>query len=247
MSSRPPTHRRRGIYLLPNLFTTAALFSGFYACTAAFNGRYELAAIVIFVAMVLDGLDGRVARLTNTESDFGAEYDSMADMMSFGVAPALLMYTWSLASLGKLGWFAAFVHAAGGALRLARFNAQLETADKRYFQGLPSPSAAGILAGFVWVAVEYGFDGDTLRYGVLGLTITTGLLMVSNVRYYSFKDIDLRGKVPFVVIIALTFVFGVVFAHPPVMLFLIFAVYAISGPVMTLLLLHKKRRAKRRN
>jgi CDP-diacylglycerol---serine O-phosphatidyltransferase len=247
MNSRPPAHRRRGIYLLPNLFTTAALFSGFYACTAAINGRYELAAIVIFVAMVLDGLDGRVARLTNTESDFGAEYDSMADMMSFGVAPALLMYTWSLASLGKLGWFAAFVHAAGGALRLARFNAQLETADKRYFQGLPSPSAAGILAGFVWVAVEYGFDGETLRYGVLGLTITSGLLMVSNVRYYSFKDIDLRGKVPFVVIIALTFVFGVVFAHPPVMLFLIFSIYAISGPVLTLLLLHKKRRAKRRN
>lgn len=247
MSSRPPTHRRRGIYLLPNLFTTAALFSGFYACTAAINGRYELAAIVIFVAMVLDGLDGRVARLTNTESDFGAEYDSMADMMSFGVAPALLMYTWSLASLGKLGWFAAFVHAAGGALRLSRFNAQLETADKRYFQGLPSPSAAAILAGFVWVAVEYGFDGESLRYGVLGLTIITGLLMVSNARYYSFKDIDLRGKVPFVVIIALTFVFGVVFAHPPVMLFSIFSVYAISGPVMTLLLLHKKRRAKRRN
>jgi CDP-diacylglycerol---serine O-phosphatidyltransferase len=234
----------RGIYLLPNLFTTAALFCGFYGITAAINGRYEIAAGVIFVAMVLDGMDGRVARLTNTQSEFGAQYDSMADMVSFGAAPAVVMYVWSLASLGKFGWFAAFVHAAGGALRLARFNAQLATADKRYFQGLPSPAAAAILAGFVWVATEYGFDGDVLAYGAAVLTISTGLLMVSNFRYYSFKDIDLRGKVPFVVAIAVMLSFGLIFAHPPVMLFVLFFLYAFSGPVLTLVL-RRRRRSKR--
>lgn len=236
--------RRRGIYLLPNLFTTAALFSGFYSITAAINGRYELAAITIFVAMILDGMDGRVARLTNTQSEFGAQYDSMADMVSFGVAPALVMYVWTLSSFGKLGWFAAFVHAAGGALRLARFNAQLETADKRYFQGLPSPSAAAILAGFLWVATEYNLDVEAASYPALILTMVTGLLMVSNFRYYSFKDIDLRGKVPFVVAIAVMLGFGLVFAHPPVMLFALFFFYAFSGPVLTLIL-RRRRRSKR--
>ncbi len=235
------SRRRRGIYLLPNLFTTAALFSGFYAITAAMNARYELAAVAIFVAMILDGMDGRVARLTNTQSEFGAHYDSMADMVSFGVAPALVMYVWSLSSLGKLGWFAAFVYAAGGALRLARYNAQLETADKRYFQGLPSPSAAAILAGFVWVATEYGFTGEALRYPALFLAIFSGLLMVSNFRYYSFKDIDLKGKVPFVVAIAVMLSFGLVFANPPEMLFVFFFCYAASGPLLTLIMLRKKR------
>ncbi|MGH8477472.1 MAG: CDP-diacylglycerol--serine O-phosphatidyltransferase [Methylococcales bacterium] len=238
------TRRRRGIYLLPNLFTTAALFCGFYGITAAINGRPEIAAIVIFIAMVLDGMDGRVARLTNTQSEFGAQYDSMADMVSFGAAPAVLIYVWSLSSLGKFGWFAAFVHAAGGALRLARFNAQLATADKRYFQGLPSPAAAAILAGFVWVATEYGIGGSLLSIVSAILSIATGLLMVSNFRYYSFKDIDLRGKVPFVVAIAVMLCFGLIFTHPPVMLFGLFFVYALSGPVVTLILL-RKRRSKR--
>ena len=241
-----PKQRRRGIYLLPNLFTTGALFCGFYAITAAINGRFELAAGVIFIAMVLDGMDGRVARLTNTQSEFGAHYDSMADMVSFGVAPAVVMYVWALASLGKVGWFAAFVHAAGGALRLARFNAQLGVDDKRYFQGLPSPSAAGILAGFVWVATEYHVDGHTLRYAALILTIITGLLMVSNIRYYSFKDIDLRGKISFVMMIGVMLFFGVVFAHPPLMLFLLFAIYALSGPVTHLEVVIKQWLANRK-
>jgi len=244
MEKTASSRKRRGIYLLPNLFTTAALFCGFYAITAAFNERYELAAVVIFVAMILDGMDGRVARLTNTESEFGAHYDSMADMVSFGVAPALVVYVWSLSSLGKLGWFAAFVYAAGGALRLARFNAQLETADKRYFQGLPSPSAAAILAGLVWVATEYGFEGQVLSYTVLVVTIMTGLLMVSNFPYYSFKDINLRGKVPFVVAIAVMLCFALIFAHPPVMLFVLFFSYAISGPALTLVLRRRRRQRK---
>ena len=236
--------RRRGIYLLPNLFTTAALFCGFYAMTAAINDRFVVAAGMIFIAMVLDGMDGRVARMTNTQSDFGAEYDSMADMVSFGAAPAVLMYVWSLAALGKIGWFAAFVHAAGGALRLARFNAQLATADKRYFQGLPSPAAAAILAGFVWVVAEYDLSGAPLTYLSAILTISTGLLMVSNFRYYSFKDIDLHGKVPFVVAIAVMLAFGLIFAHPPVMLFGLFFFYALSGPVLTLLWRRRRRPKK---
>ena len=246
MDSSASSRRRRGIYLLPNLFTTAALFSGFYAITAAFNQRFELAAVVIFVAMILDGLDGRVARLTNTESEFGAHYDSMADMVSFGAAPASVVYVWSLSTLGKLGWFAAFVYAAGCALRLARFNAQLETDDKRYFQGLPSPSAAAILAGLVWVATEYGFEGEALNYFVLVITMLSGLLMVSNFRYYSFKDINLRGRVPFVVAIAVMLSFGLVFAHPPVMLFMLFFSYAISGPALTFALRRQRRRNQRK-
>jgi len=230
---------------LPNLFTTAALFAGFYAITAAIDHRFELAAVAIFVAMVLDGLDGRVARLTNTQSAFGAEYDSMADLTSFGVAPAIVLYVWSLSYLGKLGWVAAFVHAAGAALRLARFNTQVATADKRYFQGLPSPSAAAILAGFLWFGLEHGFTGEGMRYGALGVALTTGLLMVSNFRYYSFKDIDLRGRIPFVRVILLMLAFGVVFTNPPLMLFLLFAAYAVSGPAVTLLM-RKRRRSERR-
>jgi CDP-diacylglycerol--serine O-phosphatidyltransferase len=237
--------RRRGIYLLPNLFTTAALFGGFYAVTAAMNQRYEVAAIAIFIAMVLDGLDGRVARLTNTQSAFGAEYDSMADMISFGAAPALVMYTWSLAGLGKIGWVAAFVHAAGAALRLARFNTQIATADKRYFQGLPSPSAAAILAGFIWVCETYGIAGAQVAYIALGLAIATGLLMVSNFRYYSFKDIDLRGRVPFLWAILIMLVFALMFTNPPLMLFGIFAGYAVSGPLLTLVGRRKMRSERR--
>ena len=237
--------RRRGIYLLPNLFTTGALFAGFYAITSAMGGRYETAAMAIFIAMILDGLDGRVARLTNTQSDFGAQYDSLSDMVSFGAAPALVMYLWAFSSLGRLGLFAAFVHMAGGALRLARFNTQLTSADKRYFQGLPSPAAAAILAGFILISLEYGYDIEIIKYLAVILTMSTGLLMVSNFRYSSFKDIDLKGKVPFFVTIAVMLAIAFVMAQPQIMLFLLFLGYAISGPVVTLVA--RKRRAKSKN
>jgi len=236
--------RRRGIYLLPNLFTTGALFAGFYAITSAMGGRYETAAIAIFIAMILDGLDGRVARLTNTQSDFGAQYDSLSDMVSFGAAPALVMYLWAFSSLGKLGLFAAFVHMAGGALRLARFNTQLTSADKRYFQGLPSPAAAAILAGFVLICLEYGYSIEIIKYPAVILTMSTGLLMVSNFRYSSFKDIDLKGKVPFFVAIAVMLAIAFVMAQPQTMLFLLFLVYAVSGPVVTLVARRRRARSK---
>ena len=239
MSQKKSTIRHRGIYLLPNLFTTGAMFAGFYAMTSAINGRFETAAISMFVAMILDGLDGRVARLTNTQSEFGVQYDSLSDMVSFGIAPALVMYLWVLGSLGKLGLFAAFVHAAGGALRLARFNTQVEVADKRYFQGLPSPAAAAILAGGLWISIEYGYDVDTIKYLVLFGTISTGLLMVSNFRYSSFKEIDPKRKVPFVVAIAIMLVIGFVMAQPQTMLFLLAVGYAVSGPIVTLVLRKK--------
>lgn len=241
----PKRKRRSGIYLLPNLLTTAALFSGFYAITAAISGRFELAVVAIFAAMVLDGLDGRVARMTNTQSEFGAQYDSMSDLISFGAAPALVMFVWSLSTLGKLGWVAAFVHCAGAALRLARFNTQLGTADKRYFQGLPSPAAAAVLAGYVWVGVEYDFQGASVAMVSLVLTVFTGLLMVSNVRYHSFKEVDWKGKVPFVVIIVVMLGFAVVLAQPPLMLFLIFLGYAVSGPALTLSMLRKWRQERK--
>jgi CDP-diacylglycerol--serine O-phosphatidyltransferase len=232
--------RSRGIYLLPNLFTTGALLSGFYAITSAMGGRYETAVIAIFVAMVLDGLDGRVARLTNTQSEFGAQYDSLSDMVSFAAAPALVMYSWAFASLGRLGLFAAFVHAAGGALRLARFNTQLATADKNYFQGLPSPAAAAILAGFIWICLEYKYDIEVFKYFALALTVSTGLLMVSNFRYWSFKKIDFKGKVPFIVAIAVMLGISFVISQPQLMLFLLFLGYAISGPVLTLIMRRRR-------
>ena len=248
MSEEPTNTRkpRRGIYLLPNLFTTAALFAGFYAVTAAINQHFQLAATVMFLAMILDGLDGRVARMTNTQSAFGAEYDSMADMISFGAAPALVVYIWSLSSLGKLGWIAAFVHCAGAALRLARFNTQIGKEDKRFFQGLPSPSAAAILAGFVWLCTEYNWAGPDVSYITLGLAMSSGLLMVSNFRYYSFKDVDLRGRVPFLKAIVVMLAFAVVFANPPLTLFLLAAGYAISGPAFTLIALRRRRQDHRK-
>jgi CDP-diacylglycerol--serine O-phosphatidyltransferase len=232
--------RRRGIYLLPNLFTTGALFSGFYAITSAMGGRFETAVVAIFVAMILDGLDGRVARLTNTQSEFGVQYDSLSDMISFGAAPALVMYLWAFSSLGKLGLFAAFVHMAGGALRLARFNTQVVSADKRYFQGLPSPAAAAIIAGFIWFCLEHGYNAEILKYVAMVLTVTTGLLMVSNFRYSSFKEIDLKGKVPFIVVIAVMLGIGFIMAQPQTMLFLLSLAYAISGPVVTLVMRRRK-------
>ncbi len=226
--------RRRGIYLLPNLFTTGCLFAGFYAIVAAMNGRYEPAAIAIFVAMVMDSLDGRVARLTNTQSDFGAQYDSLADMVSFGLAPGLIMYTWALSGMGKLGWLAAFVYTASAALRLARFNTQVGTADKRYFQGLPSPAAAAVVTGMMWVGHDFNADLTYLRVPAFVLTVVIGLLMVSTIRYHSFKDLDLRGKVPFVAILIMVLVYAFISIDPPQVLFGGFLLYAASGPLLTL-------------
>jgi len=230
--------RERGIYLLPNLFTTAALFAGFYAIVQAMNGRFEHAAVAIFIAMVMDGLDGRVARLTNTQSEFGAEYDSLSDMVSFGVAPALVVYVWALKPLGKLGWIAAFIYCAGAALRLARFNTKLDSSDKRWFEGLPSPAAAALLAGLVWVNFENGVSGRDILWDWLpmkwvawGFTVFAGLTMVSSLKFYSGKDINLRRSVPFVVILFVVLFFVLVSASPPEVLFALSAAYGVSGYV----------------
>jgi len=223
----------KGIFLLPNLLTTAGLFSGFYAVVASMNGRFEAAAIAIFVAMIMDGLDGRVARMTNTQSAFGAEYDSMADMVSFGIAPSLVAYNWGLSGLGKIGWLAAFVFAAGAALRLARFNTQIGVADKRFFQGLASPAAAAIIAGMVWLGSDLQVDGQDYGVIVALITVLAGLLMVSNFRYHSFKNVDWKGKVSFVVILLVVLTFVVIALRPSLVLFVIFSLYAISGPVIT--------------
>lgn len=228
------TVRRRGIYLLPNLFTTAALFSGFYAVVSGMHGEFEAAAIAIFVAMILDGLDGRVARLTNTQSKFGAEYDSLADMVSFGVAPALVMFSWALSDLGKFGWACAFVYVACAALRLARFNTQIDTADNNFFSGLASPAAAAVVAGIVWVCQDEGWVGSNLPVElavVAGcLTGLMGFLMILNVPYHSFKGLDLKGRVPFVVMILVVLLFGVIMLDPARILLLAAMVYALSGP-----------------
>lgn len=239
------TKRRRGIYLLPNLFTTAALFAGYYAIVAAMQGRFEAAAIAIFIAMILDGLDGRVARMTNTQSDFGAQYDSLADLASFGIAPSLVMYQWALSDMGKLGWLAAFIYTASAALRLARFNTQVGTADKNYFQGLASPAAAAIIAALVWVGNDYFEPGKVLNSIALVITVCAGLLMMSNFRYNSFKGIDLRGKVPFLSMLVIVLVIVLVTYDPPIVLFTVFFGYALSGPIMTLVQL-RERRAQRK-
>jgi CDP-diacylglycerol--serine O-phosphatidyltransferase len=233
--------KRKGIYLLPNLLTTAGLFSGFYAVVASMNGRFEAAAVAIFIAMIFDGLDGRVARMTNTQSEFGAEYDSMADMVSFGMAPALVAYNWGLTDLGKIGWLAAFIYVAGAALRLARFNTQLGVADKRFFQGLASPAAAALVAGMVWVGVEYDIDGND--YGVIVALVTglAGLLMVSNFKYNSFKEVNWHGKVPFVAMLIIMLGFVVVATEPSLVLFLVFALYALAGPINTFRTVDKMR------
>ncbi|MCS6121322.1 CDP-diacylglycerol--serine O-phosphatidyltransferase [Shewanella baltica] len=233
-NSSNQTVKNKGIYLLPNLFTTAGLFSGFYAVIASMNANFEAAAIAIFIAMICDGLDGRVARLTNTQSDFGAEYDSMADMVSFGMAPALLAYNWALADLGKIGWLAAFIYCAGAALRLARFNTQVGVADKRYFQGLASPAGAAVIAGSIWLGNQYSLDGRNISWIAALVTAATGLLMVSNFRYHSFKEIDWRGKVNFIVILLVVGVFVVVSVQPALILCVGFYLYAISGPIITI-------------
>ncbi|MFQ5470160.1 MAG: CDP-diacylglycerol--serine O-phosphatidyltransferase [Gammaproteobacteria bacterium] len=245
MNNETEKKRRRGIYFLPNLFTTAGLFAGFYAIVAAMGGRYEAASIAIFVAMIMDGIDGRLARITNTQSDFGAEYDSLSDMIAFGLAPALIVYVWSLSSLGKLGWLASFIYTAAAALRLARFNTQVGTTDKGYFQGLASPAAAALIAGLVWLGAEHGIDGESLSFLAFILTVFAGLLMVSNVRYRSFKDFDIKGKVPFVAILMLVLVFAFISINPPTILFTLAVIYMISGPLFTLLLLRKHRNERK--
>jgi len=224
---------RRGIYLLPNLFTTAALFSGFYAIIAGTNGNFENAAIAIFVAMILDGLDGRVARLTNTTSAFGEQYDSLSDMVSFGLAPALLMFSWALQGLGKFGWVCAFIYAVCAALRLARFNTQIGSVDSRYFMGLASPAAAAIVAGIIWVGsnIEMYFE---LSIFAAVMTAFSGLLMVSNIRYTSFKGIDFKKRVPFVSILVVVLVLSVLAVNTAETLLALFAFYGLSGPVMWL-------------
>ena len=229
--------RRKGIYLLPNLFTTAALFCGFYAVVSAMSGAFSAASVAIFVAMILDGLDGRVARLINAQSKFGAEYDSLSDMVSFGVAPALVSFSWALHHLGKFGWMVAFIYAACTALRLARFNTQVETADKRFFTGLPSPSAAAVVAGMVWAFSDYGVDGSNVVIAILAALITglSGIMMISNFRYNSFKQLDFKGRVPFFFILVVVLCFAVIFTDPPRVLLFIFLVYAGSGPILSVM------------
>jgi CDP-diacylglycerol--serine O-phosphatidyltransferase len=227
------TLRRRGIYILPNLFTTGVLFGGFYAIVQAMNARYEHAAIAIFVAMVLDGLDGRVARLTRTQSEFGAEYDSLADVVAFGAAPALVMYEWALRPLGRLGWIAAFAYCAATALRLARFNVNIEVVDKRYFQGLPCPAAAAVLAGFVWVIDDFDLQRAEWLYGLAtAVTFFAAVTMVTSIPFYSFKDINFRRSVPFWAVLVIVLGLMLVSANPPMVLFLLFVAYALSGYVL---------------
>lgn len=225
--------RHRGVYLLPNLFTTAALFAGFYAIIAAMHGNFDSAAIAIFVAMVFDGMDGRVARLTNTSSAFGEQYDSLSDMVSFGLAPALVMFSWSLHDLGKLGWAAAFIYAACAALRLARFNTQIGIVDKKHFVGLASPAAAAIIASIVWTW-HNSEVGSLAAIPAALITTLTGLLMVSNFRYSSFKNIDFRGRVPFVVMLLIVFIFAVMLIDQSSVLLAMSVVYGLSAPVIWL-------------
>lgn len=227
-----PTLRRRGIYLLPNAFTTAALFCGFYAIVMAMNLKFDYAAIAIFAAMLLDGIDGRVARLTNTQSEFGAQYDSLSDMVSFGAAPALVVYEWSLRGLGKMGWLAAFVYCAGAALRLARFNTNIAVVDKRYFQGLPSPAAAALVAGFIWLMDDLRFAGTDLSWISWIITLYAGLTMVTNVPFYSFKDINFRKSVPFIAIFLIVLGFVAISSDPPKVFFGLFVTYGLSGYVI---------------
>jgi CDP-diacylglycerol--serine O-phosphatidyltransferase len=243
-----PTRSRKGIYLLPNLLTTGALFAGFYAIVSANLGRFESAAIAIFIAMILDGLDGRVARLTGTSSSFGKEYDSLSDVISFGLAPALVMFEWSLQHvvyegwiLQKLGWLAAFFYTAAAALRLARFNSRSAEQDKKYFQGLPSPAAAGVMLGYVWACHDLQYTGAELWVFSFAITIFSGALMVSNLSFYSFKEFDVRNKIPFVAMLLIVGIFMLASIDPPKVMFGVFAVYALSGPFTHLTRYWRKR------
>ncbi len=250
MTEPTSTHtRKRGIYLLPNLFTTTGLFVGFFAIIKAMQGHFTSAATAIFIAMITDFLDGRVARLTQTQTAFGAEYDSLADMVAFGIAPSIVIYMWALSSLGKLGWLAAFLYTASVALRLARFNTQIKNNDKRYFQGLASPSGAGVLASMVLFG-SY-FIGATplsrpLAVIVWFVTIAIAGLMVSNIRYRSFKEIDIKGRIPFVALLVIVLIFVGIAIDPPTILLILFFAYAISGPTITLWRLRQARRKRRK-
>lgn len=237
--------RGRGVYLLPNLFTTASLFAAFYAIIATTKGQMDQAAIAIFIAMIADAVDGRVARLIGAQSAFGAEYDSLSDMVAFGVAPALLAYSWALSSLGKFGWLTAFLFTAAVALRLARFNTQLTVADKRYFQGLASPPAAAVVVSFVWFAYEQELSGWAMDILLAIIVICVSLLMVSNIRYYSFKDLDFRKSLPSVVGILVVLTFVAVSLYPPLTLFIGFTLYAVSGVVITLLHIRRGRKMRK--
>ena len=227
-----PPRRHKGIYVLPNMITLAALFGGFYAVVMSMNGRYDLATVGIFVAMVLDSLDGRVARMTHTQSAFGEQMDSLSDMVSFGAAPALIAYEWSLRGLGRWGWIAAFVYCACAALRLARFNVNTAVVDKRFFQGLPSPAAAALVAGFIWLATEAGLERAHLAWPMFAITLYAGLTMVTNVPFYSFKDLSMKKSVPFAAIVLIALVIAVINIHPPTVLFGLFVCYALSGYVV---------------
>jgi CDP-diacylglycerol--serine O-phosphatidyltransferase len=233
-----PSTRRRGIYILPNLLTTAALFCGYFAIVQAMNGKFEMSAIAIFIAMLFDGLDGRVARLTGTQSEFGAQYDSLSDMVSFGVAPALLIYQWALMDLDKLGWIVSFVYCSGAALRLARFNTNVGIVDKRFFQGLPSPAAAALIAGLVWVSIDNnlspGGENIWLKFVACLLTFVSGISMVSNLPFWSGKNINLRKSVPFIAVIALALAFALGALYPPGFFFGLFVCYAVSGYMLAL-------------
>jgi len=230
-----PRPRPRGVYLLPNAFTTGNLFAGFFAIVQAMNGRFEIAAVAIFIAMALDGLDGRVARMTNTQSAFGEQYDSMSDMVSFGAAPALVVYEWSLRGMGKLGWLAAFIYVAGAAVRLARFNTNIGVVDKRFFQGLPSPAAAALVTGLVWLATDLresrwiDSTATDLRWLAWAVTVYAGVTMVSNAPFYSFKNINLKRSVPYMVVPLIVLAYVLVSSDPPSVLFFLFMIYAVSG------------------
>ena len=225
--------RRKGLYMLPNAITLAALFSGFYAIVMAINGRFELACIAVFCAAILDSLDGRVARMTNSQSAFGEQMDSLSDMVSFGAAPALIVYIWALKDLGKAGWIPAFVYISGAALRLARFNVNIGVVDKRFFQGLPSPAAAALVIGLIWVVDDAGFRGvsqiPSLAYTAFAVTLYAGLSMVTNAPFYSFKVVGSRRTVPFIVIVAIALAIALVALDPPKVLFAIFCIYGLSG------------------
>lgn len=234
-----------GIYLLPNLLTTASLFAAFYSLVSSMKGQYEAAVIAMFIGMIADGLDGRIARLTNTQTEFGAQYDSLSDMVTFGVAPSLLLYNLTLSQLGKFGWLIAFVYTAAVALRLARFNTQLETADKRYFQGLPCPPAAAVMASLAWICYQNEWQNLFISVLTAIFAIAASVLMVSNLRYYSFKEIDFKGKVPFLYVLLLIILFVAIALNPSIVLFVGFSIYALSGPILTLIYIQKMRKQRR--
>ncbi|WP_419420218.1 CDP-diacylglycerol--serine O-phosphatidyltransferase [Legionella sp. D16C41] len=234
-----------GVYLLPNLFTTASLFAAFYAIVASFKSQFEAAIIAIFIGMIADGLDGRIARLTNTQTAFGAQYDSLSDMVTFGVAPALLLYSWNLQQLGKFGWLVAFIYTAAVALRLARFNTKVGTADKRYFQGLACPAAAALVSSFVWLCQQNQTHYLLISLITAIITILAAVLMVSNIRYYSFKEVDFHGKVPFLYLLFVVILFVAIAANPSLILFTGFVIYVLSGPVQLLIKLYRLRKQKK--